>query len=176
MDPGAKNCKGVYMGILNVVFIIVILIAFGVAGTAMGRKRLEKLAESNRAFLEKYPDAARVYPYSRASITSEAVRIHTVNGELPEFFYDAEKINGIGAIIGSVIAAISGSGSPAGFYLAPGTSTVEMSYYHNRPGIMYKNVISSVEAIKKELTVEANKGYTLGFDRKEEIFTLKENN
>jgi hypothetical protein len=162
------------MGILNVLFIVVVLIAFAVVSTYMGRVRLQKAEASNKAFLEKYPNAAKVYPYSRASITSEAVRIHSVDGELPEFFYETGKLNGIAAIVAGIIAGITGNGSNSGFYLKPGTSTVEMSYYHNRPGIMYKNVTSTTDAIKKELAVEANKKYLLGFDRKENVFTLEE--
>jgi hypothetical protein len=158
------------MGILNVLFLIVVLAAFAVVGTYMGRMRLQKLAVSNKAFLEKCPDAAKVYPYSRTSITSEAVRIHTVDGEPPEFFYESGKTGGIATII----AGLTGNGSNSGFYLKPGTSTVEMSYYHNRPGVFYKNVTSTTDAIKKELAVEANKKYLLGFDRKEKTFTLEE--
>jgi hypothetical protein len=154
----------------NVLFPIVVLVAFAAVGTYMGRIRLQKLEASNKVFLEKYPDAAKVYPYSRTSITTEAVRIHTVDGEGPEFFYEAGKLNPVAAII----AGLTGNGSNSGFYLKPGTSTVEMSYYHNRPGFFYKNVTTSTDAIKKELAVEAGKKYLLGFDRKENTFTLEE--
>jgi hypothetical protein len=162
------------MGILNVVFVLVILIAFGAVSMVMGRKRLEKLGASNRVFLEKHPDAARVYPYSRSSITSEAVRIHSVDGGLPELFYEAQKSTGIAALINSVIASVKGDATAAGVYLKPGTSTVELSYYHNRPGIMYKNVTTTTDVVQKDLTVEANKRYTLSFDRNTKTFTLEE--
>jgi hypothetical protein len=162
------------MGILNVLFLVVVVILFSFVGTAMGRTRLQKMAASNKIFLEKYPDAARVYPYSRASISSEAVRIHSVEGELPEFFYEAGTSNDIAGLIASVIAGITGNGNTSGFYLKPGISTVEMSYYHNRPGIFYKNVTTSTDTVKKELQTEPNKKYLLGFDRKAETFTLEE--
>jgi hypothetical protein len=158
------------MSILNLLFIVVIVILFAVVGTVMGRVRLQKMGASNKNFLEKYPDAAQVYPYSRASISSEAVQVHSVDGELPEFFYEAGKINGIAAII----AGITGNSNNTGFYLKPGTSTVEISYYHNRPGFFYKNVTTTTDAVKKELKVEPNKKYLLGFDRKEKNFTLEE--
>ncbi|MDR0399380.1 MAG: hypothetical protein LBH51_00375 [Treponema sp.] len=137
----------------------------------MNRTRLQKMEASNKAFLEKYPDAAKVYPYSRSSITSEAVRIHSVDGGPPEFFYEAGKLNGVAGIIGS----ITGNGNNTGFYLKPGTTTVEISYYYNRPGLLYKNVTTTTDAVKKELQVESNKTYRLGFDRKAETFTLEEN-
>jgi hypothetical protein len=89
------------------------------------------MTASNKAFLEKYPDAG----------TS---------------------------------AGITGNGNTAGFYLKPGTSTVEISYYHNRPGIFYKNVTTTTDTVKKEMETEPNKKYLLGFDRKAETFTLEE--
>ncbi|MDR0382542.1 MAG: hypothetical protein LBH50_00975, partial [Spirochaetaceae bacterium] len=135
--------------------------------------RLQKMEASNKAFLEKYPDAAKVYPYSRNSITSEAVQVHSVDGGLPEFFYEAGKLSGMAAITG-IIGSITGSGNNTGFYLKPGTTTVEISYYHNRPGIMYKNVTTTTDAVKKELQVEPNKKYRLGFDRQAETFSLEE--
>jgi hypothetical protein len=162
------------MGILNVLFIVVILAAFAGVSMYMGRARTQKLEASNKIFLEKYPGAARVYPYSRSSITSEAVRIHSVDGQPPEYFYEAGQAGAVAAIIASVTASITGNGSNSGFYLKPGTSTVEMSYYHNRPGLMYKNVTTSTDAIKMDLAVEANKKYRLGFDRKGNTFTLDE--
>jgi hypothetical protein len=162
------------MGILNVLFIAGMVILFAVAGTVMGRARLQKLEASNKVFLEKYPDAAKVYPYSRASISSEAVRVHSVDGGLPEFFYEAETPSGIVAIAASAIASITGNGNSAGFYLKPGTSTVEISYYHNRPGFFYKNVSTTTDTVKRELKTEPNKKYLLGFDRKAETFTLEE--
>jgi hypothetical protein len=162
------------MGILNVLFIVVVVIVFAVVSMGMNRARLQKMEASNKVFLEKYPDAAKVYPFSRASITSEAVRVHSVEGELPEFFYEAGKFNGIAAIIATLIAGITGNGNSSGFYLKPGTTTVEISYYHNRPGIFYKNVTTSTDTVKKDLKVEPNKKYLLGFDRKAETFTLEE--
>jgi hypothetical protein len=162
------------MGILNVLFIAVIMIGFVVVSRVMGRARLQKLEESNRVFLERYPDAAKVYPYSRSSISSEAVRVHSVDGALPEFFYETENSGGIVSIITGVIANITGNGNNSGFYLKPGTSVVEISYYHNRPGVFYKSVTTTTDAVKKEFQVEPNKKYLLGFDRKAEAFTLEE--
>jgi hypothetical protein len=159
---------------LNVLFLVVVVILFAVVGTAMGRTRLQKLEASNKIFLEKYPDAAKVYPYSRASISSEAVRVHSVEGELPEFFYEGRASSGITGIIASAIGGITGNSNTSGFYLKPGISTVEISYYHNRPGVFYKNVTTSTDTVKKELKTEPNKKYLLGFDRKAEAFTLEE--
>jgi hypothetical protein len=157
-----------------VLFIAVIAIGFVIVSRVMGRARLQKLEESNRIFLERYPGAARVYPYSRSSISSEAVRVHSVDGALPEFFYEAGNSTGIASIIAGVIATITGNGDSSGLYLKPGTSAVELSYYHNRPGIFYKNVTTTTDTVKMELKAEPNKKYRLGFDRKAATFTLEE--
>ncbi|MDR0449828.1 MAG: hypothetical protein LBH26_01010, partial [Treponema sp.] len=139
------------MGILNFLFLIGVLIIIAVVSTYMGRARMQKAGASNKVFLEKYPGAAKVYPYSRASISSEMVMVHSVDGQSPEFFYESGKNNSIVASITAVIATITGKGgNGSGFYLKPGTSAVEMSYYHNRPGIFYKNVTSTTDVIKKE--------------------------
>jgi hypothetical protein len=158
------------MGFFQVLFIVAFVVIAAVVSMGMNRTRLQKQESANKIFLGKYPDAAKVYPYSRASITSEAVRIHSVDGEVPEFFYEAGKLNSIAGIIGG----ITGNANNTGFYLKPGTSTVEMSYYHTRPGVFYKNVSTSTDAIKKELKVNPGKTYLLGFDRKAETFTLEE--
>jgi hypothetical protein len=97
-----------------------------------------------------------------------------VEGEPPEFFYEAGASNGITGIVKSAIDGITGNSAGSGFYLKPGTSTVEISYYHNRPGIFYKNVTTSTDTVKKELKTDPNKKYLLGFDRKAETFTLEE--
>jgi hypothetical protein len=162
------------MGFLNLLFILAIVVVGGAIGMAMSRTRMQKMAASNKVFLEKYPGAAKVYPYSRASITSEAVQVYSVDGDLPEFFYETGNANGIAALIKTAISSISGGSNTSGFYLKPGTNTVEMSYYHNRPGFFYKNVTTTTDAVKRELNVEANKTYRLSFDRKENTFTLEE--
>jgi hypothetical protein len=162
------------MGILNVLIFAVIVVAIVLVSMNMGRARAQKMEASNKIFLEKYPGAARVYPYSRSSITSEAVQIHSVDGQPPEYFSEAAKDGGIATIFASITASFTGNNGSAGFYLKPGISAVEMSYYHNRPGIMYKNVTTTTDTIKQDLAVEANKKYRLGFDRKENTFTLEE--
>jgi hypothetical protein len=161
------------MSFFHLLFIAAFLVIAYVVSMTMNRTRLQKLEAANKVFLEKYPDAAKVYPYSRSSITSEAVQVHSVDGGLPEFFYEAGKLTGIAAIAG-IIGSITGNGNNTGFYLKPGITTVELSYYHNRPGILYKNVTTTTDTVKKELKVEPNKTYLLGFDRKAETFTLEE--
>ncbi|MDR0377713.1 MAG: hypothetical protein LBH70_07965 [Spirochaetaceae bacterium] len=158
------------MSFFHLLFIAAFLVIAYVVSMTMNRTRLQKMEASNKVFLEKYPDAAKVYPYSRSSVTSEAVQVHSVDGGPPEFFYEAGKLNGIAGIIGS----ITGNSNNTGFYLKPGTTPVEISYYHTRPGLLYKNVTTTTDAVKKELKVEPNKTYRLSFDRKAETFTLEE--
>jgi hypothetical protein len=133
------------------VFIVMGIVIFGTI--IFNIVRMGKMKSSNQRFLIEHPDAARVYLTTKALITSEAVTVTSVNGEKPEYFAEAAK---------------------SGFYLIPGSRLVEMTYTHNRPGVIHKNVTTTFGPVKKELTVAANKKYLLGFDRKEEIFTFTE--
>ena len=114
----------------------------------------KKLKGDKANFLSEHPDASKIFLVNKAVMTQEAVAIHTVDGDTPIKMLE--------------------KGKP-GFYVAPGDRVVEISYSYTRPGIMYKNVTKSTGVVKKELTIEPNKSYTLGFDRKEEEFTFEEN-
>ncbi|MDR1329255.1 MAG: hypothetical protein LBK23_06610 [Oscillospiraceae bacterium] len=114
--------------------------------------RLRGARASNKSFLAEHPDAAKVYLVTKALVATEAARVHSVNGGKPENFFE---------------------GSKNGFYLAPGRSSVEISYTHSRPGVLHKSVTTSTGVVKKELVTEANKSYFLGFDRKAENFTFE---
>jgi hypothetical protein len=114
---------------------------------------MRKIKSSNSKFLLDHPDAAKIYLTTKALITSEAVTVTAVDGGRPELFAESAK---------------------TGFYAIPGTRLVEMSYTHNRPGIIHKNVMTTIGPVKKELVVAADKKYLLGFDRKDESFTFAE--
>jgi hypothetical protein len=113
--------------------------------------RMKKTKASNRDFLARYPGAAKIYLSARALIASEAVNVQSVNGGVPQIFYEKGK---------------------TGFYIVPGKSIVELIYTHNRPGILYKNISESTGIVKKEIETEPNGCYILGYDRKEKTFTF----
>jgi hypothetical protein len=130
-----------------------LVIGAAIAGSIVfGVVRLRGAKASNKNFLTEHPDAAKVYLVAKALITTEAARVHSVNGGKPESFFE---------------------GSKSGFYLAPGRSSVEISYTYSRPGVLHKTVTTSTGAVKKELVAEANKSYFLGFDRKAQNFTFE---
>jgi hypothetical protein len=133
------------------VFIIMGLVIIGTM--VFNVVRLRKMKGSNQNFLASHPDAAKIYLTVKALITSEVVTVYGVDGEGPQFFAE---------------------GAKSGFYVIPGSRTVEMSYTHSRPGVLHKNVTQTYGPVKKELVVEANKTYLLGFDRDQETFTFEE--
>jgi hypothetical protein len=49
-----------------------------------------------------------------------------------------------------------------------------MSYSSSRPGVIHKTVTQTYGPYTKELIIEANKNYLLGFDRGQETFTFEE--
>jgi hypothetical protein len=115
--------------------------------------RLRKMKSSNQKFLEEHPEGAKVYLSLKALAVSGTVTVHSVDGNSPMFFSE---------------------GAKSGFYVIPGTRTVEMSYTHSRPGVIYKNVTKTYGPYKKELNIEANKNYLLDFDKTKETFTFSE--
>jgi hypothetical protein len=115
--------------------------------------RSRKLKISGQNFLAAHPDAARVYLTVKAFITAEAVTVHAVDGEIPGSFME---------------------GGKTGFYAVPGKRTVEMSYTYSRPGFFHKTVTHTIGPVKRELVIDADKNYLLGFNRREETFTFEE--
>jgi hypothetical protein len=114
---------------------------------------MRKMKASGEEFLATHPDAAKVYLTTKTFITSEAVTVYSVNGDGPVKFMEGMK---------------------TGFYLLPGTSSVEVCYSYTRPGLLHKNVTSTTDVVKKDLVVDAKKSYLLGFDRSEDVFTFVE--
>jgi hypothetical protein len=115
--------------------------------------RMRGLKSTGAAFLQRHPDAARVYLTTKALITAEAVRVHLVGGAAPALFSEKGK---------------------TGFYAAPGQVEVSVSYTYTRPGVMYKTVTKSTDVVQKTLEIQPRKSYLLGFDRKAEAFTFEE--
>jgi hypothetical protein len=113
--------------------------------------RLKQNRAASAEFLAQHPDAAKVYLVAKAFITSESVQVISVDGAPPKLFYE---------------------GTKGGFYALPGKRTAELSYTHNRPGIIYKNVSESTGVVKKELALEPKTSYLLGFNRDTNEFTL----
>ena len=127
-----------------------VMIAFSIVWMTVQRR---KIKDTSADFLKRHPDAARVFLVHRGFISSEAVTVYTVNDEAPVLFYEEGK---------------------SGVFMAPGKNAVQVSWAHNRPGVLHKNVTTTTDVVEKILEVEPNKSYLLGFDRKEECFTFEE--
>ena len=103
-------------------------------------------------FLQKYPQAAKIYLSSRVGITNEIVQVLSVNDETPTTFY---------------------KGSKSGVYAPPGIVSLQADYSYQRPSVMYKSVTKSTGITKVNVETLPNKSYILGYDRKEEKFTFE---
>jgi len=114
---------------------------------------MKKMKKDVAKFKEENPDAAKILLTTKAFITQEAVMIYSVDGEKPIKFSEKGK---------------------TGVYVKPGDRKIEVSYTYTRPGIMYRNVTKSTGAVQKEVTVEPNRTYKIGFDRKAEEFIFEE--
>jgi hypothetical protein len=133
---------------------IVVLFAVIVVGTLIANiLRAKKTKSSNQSFLQLNPDAAKIYLTSKALVTSEAVQVLSVDGEIPQIFLEKGK---------------------TGFYVRPGNRVCELNYTYTRPGVMYKTVTKSTGVVQKELLTEPNQSYILGFDRDAQVFTFTE--
>jgi hypothetical protein len=115
--------------------------------------RSKKLKTAGQNFLVEHPDSVKVYLTTKALITIEAVTVHGIDGKNPSPFIENGK---------------------SGFYTIPGKRMVEMSYTYSRPGLLHKTVTQTVGPVKKELVIDMNKSYLLGFNRQEEAFTFEE--
>ena len=136
----------------NMYTIIIVLLVFG-GIYIYSFVRYRKMKTSSQDYAKNHPDAVKIFLTTKALITSEAVSVHSVDGEGPELFTENLK---------------------TGFFVFPGNRIVEMSYTFSRPGILYKNVTQTIGPVKKELLVENGKEYLLDFDRENESFIFKE--
>ena len=127
--------------------IVVVSIVFAVVSNKNNKKLVE-------AYLSKYPDARKVYLTKGAVSIKEPVRVHAVDEEKPALFNEKGK---------------------SGFYVKPGSAEIEISYTYTRPGVMYRNVTTTVGPVTQEITTENGKTYHLSYDKKAEEFTFVEN-
>jgi len=144
---------------MNPIYIIIV-VAFVVVAYVISQGQARKAMGVTREFLEKHPEAVKIYLAGKFGLISESVFVATVDGEAPPYFSEGIGIPGF-------------PGSKSGLYALPGTRTLELQYTRNRPGVLYKNVTTSTDLVKKQFVVEAGGAYLLGFDRKAEEFTFQ---
>ena len=136
--------NGTYM----IYFAVIIVV--GAVWMIFANKRNKK---NKNSYFEQHPDAAKVYLSSKIGIASEAVRVLSVNGEYPVLFTE---------------------GTKSGFYVKPGRASVEVTYSHSRPGVIYRNVTESTGNVPLQIDTEPSGTYRLAFDRSSEQFIFEE--
>lgn len=138
------NIYGRYIPYLAGVLVLVIV------SFLMRRKAGNKAI---REYLEKYPNAGKVYLTNKNLITSQIVSVHSVDGEVPVMLIENGK---------------------SGFYVKPGESEIEISYTYTRPGVTYQTVSKTYGPVKQVIEIEPSKSYYLSFDKKKEDFSFEE--
>jgi hypothetical protein len=136
----------------NILTFIVIGVVIAIS-VVFNVTKFKSLKKTKQNYLEKHPDAVKVYLSLKTLVALGSVTVHSVDGDEPAFFMENVK---------------------RGFYAMPGNRMVEMSYSQSRPGIIHKSVTKTYGPYKKELIIEPNKNYLLGFDGGQETFTFVE--
>ncbi|MDL2233876.1 hypothetical protein LJC63_09925 [Ruminococcaceae bacterium OttesenSCG-928-L11] len=153
MDPYTDIGSQITSVIQQNIYVFIVMAVVIVGSIVFNIVRMRNMKKKGGDFLRQHPDAARIFLTTKALITSEAVTVYTVDGEAPHNFVENGK---------------------TGFYVAPGRSSVQMSYAYTRPGVLHKTVTTTTDVVDKVLETQPNCSYLLGFDRKEECFTFEE--
>jgi hypothetical protein len=111
---------------------------------------LRKKKINASVFLEKNPDAARVYIVGAASGT---LTVLSVGGDVPNTFVEGIK---------------------QGFFLLPGESVLDVQYTWSRPGVLHRVVTTTVGPTKIKVTADARKSYDIRYDKKAEEYVFTE--
>ena len=128
------------------------MVLFVIVGIVFSISKNSKYKKDKTNFLEKHPNASKIYEVINGVIVSGGVEIHAIDGEVPVTFLETGK---------------------AGKYIAPGKHRIQISASHTRPGIMYKTVTKSTGTIDKMVDIEPNSSYELSYDRKTAEFSLE---
>lgn len=135
-----------------VVIYIIVLIVSGILYMITKNIYLKKSKKSSDAFLERYPDAVKVYTQRAGGfIVSYYLQVYSVNGEDPASFMDEEG---------------------NGFYCKVGKNVIGVEYSTNRPGILHRNVTKSTGGVEVEIETKAHEKYYLYFDKESQSFQI----
>ncbi len=144
--------KNLFSGPTGWYFIVIgaVIIIYGIFMIIHMSNKKKK----NDAFESEHPEAAKVYlKQGMDGIYSTSITVFTVNGVATHTFY---------------------KGTKSGFYLLPGESEIQVQAGYSRPGVMYKNVTTTVGPLMLKVTAEAQKSYTISLNRKENKFEFTE--
>lgn len=138
-------------------FVFLAVICYIIFSLAQKKKRLK---EENAIFLNRHPDAAKVYLTAKAVVIGDIVSIHTVEGQKPHEFIDKGRM---------------------GFYVVPGRTKVQISYTHHLPGSRVSTITKgegqivsyTTGIVDKILETEPGASYYLSFDCLANFFTFE---
>lgn len=137
------------------------MLIFGIGYSFFMRKQLNKRNNKTLEWLEKNPNAAKVYIKTNSSFlasifTPSSIRVIAIDENSPMTSFT--------------------EGIKQGFYLTPGKHTITSSFEKTRPGIFYKTVTTKYDPTTQEVEVESEKIYEYSFDKRNEQYTFTEMN
>lgn len=141
---------------MNNMFLIYggFLLAFGVFYYVSFYLNKKAYDNNSKEFLQKYPNAAKVYLKKSGWIITDDTKITAVNNENAMYFQEGAKY---------------------GVYLIPGKNIVSIEATRTRPGILHKSVSTHIGNTDIEIDVKAEKSYTIYYNYKENRFVIEEN-
>ncbi len=132
----------------------VIMIAYYIGMTIYSKKSTENKRAKAKAWLDQHPDAAKIYIEQPKRIgRTDQFKILSVDDEAPLLIKDENK--------------------KWVFYVLPGERVLELKFFTQRPGDMYKTVSKTYGPTKQQITAEPNQNYAIFFDTKEKSFSFK---
>lgn len=139
------NKMFIYYGIFMILFF-----GYGIFSMIVNKKAIKK---TEKSFLEKNPNAVKIYTKSGGFIIHNKMDIYNVNDEVAVNFSD-EKGYGV--------------------YAIPGNNKIEVEFSWTRPGILHKKVTTSTGVVTFEVELKSNRAYILTYDKKENEFKIDE--
>lgn len=140
-------------GSIPIIVVIGVTVIYMIGLLIYLRVRKKKTTGAIEAFLQQYPDAAKVYLTEKKGTATAHVKIYSVNGEAPVEFPELNR---------------------PGAYLKPGSNTCEISYEYSEYVSRRKTLVHSTGRVKKVLQVEPNKSYLLTFNNDTAQFEFRE--
>lgn len=128
--------------------IVIFGILYGIVMLFIWKKKMNDTS----SYLEKHPNAAKIYVTFKHHLVTEKITIFTINGK--------KAVHGHLANV---------------YYCESGKDIkLEVSWTYSRPGIFYKSVNKYTDVVELLVDIEAEKNYMLTYNKKEEKFVIKE--
>lgn len=134
------------------VILAIVMVAYGVFAIVYSNNQAKKRDE----YFKNNPTVSKVILEQKGDVIhSVAIHLGKIDGEYSGNYFTGNDGN----------------------YIVPlfkGTHIIELTYETTRPGVMHKRVTKTYGPYNVEITVEEAQTYTIYFDKKEEIFKIKQ--